>query len=82
MMPLSQAPIVELRKLVKRFQIPRRRLGDPQRVIHAVNRVDLSINHGETLALIGGERLRENNLGAVRDSTLPTNRRAHPVSWL
>ena len=45
--------MLELRRIIKRFRIPKRRLNDSARVIHAVNKVDLFINLGETLALIG-----------------------------
>ena len=45
--------MLELRQIVKRFRIPKRRLSGSARVVHAVNKVDLFVNQGETLALIG-----------------------------
>ena len=45
--------MLELRQIVKRFRIPKRRLNGSARFVHAVNKVDLSVNQGETLALIG-----------------------------
>ncbi len=45
--------MLELRQIVKRFRIPKRRLNGSAKVVHAVNKVNLFINKGETLALIG-----------------------------
>ena len=62
-MPLNEIPILELRQVVKRFRLPRRRLNEKPRVIHAINKVDLSINQGETLALIGESGCGKTTLG-------------------
>lgn len=52
---MSQAnpspPLLRLAGLTKTFKV--RRIGGPQRIVHAVADLDLDVGHGETVALIG-----------------------------
>lgn len=45
-------PFVEVKDLCKQFPVPGRAK------IHAVEHVSLDVGKGETLAVVGGERLR------------------------
>jgi peptide/nickel transport system ATP-binding protein len=45
--------ILSVRGLVKHFPLPRDTLLAPQRIVHAVNGVDLEVRQGETVGLVG-----------------------------
>ncbi|WP_439577131.1 dipeptide ABC transporter ATP-binding protein [Elioraea sp.] len=49
----SGATVLSVRGLVKHFPLPRETLLAPQRVVHAVNGVDLDVRQGETVGLVG-----------------------------
>jgi peptide/nickel transport system ATP-binding protein len=46
-------PILEVRGLVKHFPLPRDTFFGPQRVVHAIDGVDLELARGETVGLVG-----------------------------
>jgi len=46
-------PLLSVRALTKHFPLPRDSLFSPQRVVHAVNGIDLDVARGETLGIVG-----------------------------
>jgi len=46
-------PLLSVRNLTKHFPLPRDSLFSPQRVVHAVNGIDLDVARGETLGIVG-----------------------------
>ena len=74
------APLLQVQDLVKHFERPRslaRRLaGDKASVVHAVNGVNLSLQRGETLGLIGESGCGKSTLGrAILRLVEPTSGR-------
>jgi oligopeptide/dipeptide ABC transporter ATP-binding protein len=57
--------LVRAVNLSKRYPIGRRRLWQPPRVVHAVDGVDLAIEHGRTLALVGESGSGKTTLGEL-----------------
>ena len=72
-MNVNPAPILELRKLEKQFQLPQERLFAPKRIVQAVKKVDLDIKIGETLALIGESGSGKTTLGRCAARIYPVS---------
>ena len=49
----SPTPLLQVRGLVKHFQLPRENFLEPHRVLRAVDGVDLEVFPGETVGLVG-----------------------------
>jgi peptide/nickel transport system ATP-binding protein len=49
----EDAPILRVRGLVKHFPLPKTGFFQPQRVVHAIDDVDLDVHRGETVGLVG-----------------------------
>ena len=65
---IGSEPLVRVRGLTKTFEIGGFTTGKAK--LHAVNGVDLEIGRGETLGLVGGERVRQINRGPMHTSTV------------
>ncbi len=79
---MPAVPIIELRGVSRRFEKKldfagklARRLGAPVReeVVHAVDRVDLSIRQGEVVGLVGESGCGKSTLGRMVAGILPTS---------
>lgn len=51
--PAGSAPVLRIRDLVTRFDVPSGLFGRVRRRVHAVEKVSLDLHPGETLALVG-----------------------------
>jgi glutathione transport system ATP-binding protein len=51
--PAGSAPVLRIRDLVTRFDVPSGLFGRVKRRVHAVEKVSLDLHPGETLALVG-----------------------------
>jgi peptide/nickel transport system ATP-binding protein len=63
--PARSAPLLEVRGLTKHFPLPRDRHFGPQRVVHAVDGVDLDVAQGETVGLVGESGCGKSTLARV-----------------
>ncbi len=59
------APLVEVRNLQKHFQLPGGWLTRQRRYVHAVDEVSFSVQHGESLGLVGESGCGKTTLGRL-----------------
>ena len=67
------APLLTLKNLSKTYRVGTGFLGSQRRSLKAVDRVDLNVDQGEVLGLVGEKRLRQIHPGTLR----PAPYRAH-----
>ncbi len=78
-MAATAEPLLAVRGLAKRFAVARDFWGRPTSWLSAVDAVDLDVRPGETLALVGESRLRQEHARAARPSPDPGERGLRPL---
>lgn len=61
----SSAPLVEVRNLVKNFEVDKGFLGRGKKFVHAVDNVSFTINEGETFGLVGESGCGKTTTGRI-----------------
>ena len=73
-------PILEVKGLVKHFRLRSGLLSKPH-IVHALDGVDLTINRGEIMGVVGEFRLRQVHFRPRPGSALQAGQRQHPFRW-
>ena len=63
--PAAATPMLQLRGVVKHFPLPKETFFGKQRVVHAVDGVDLDVAKGETVGLVGKSGCGKSTLARV-----------------
>lgn len=60
---MTAPPILDVSNLTKHFKIPHGMFGRKNHVVQAVDQVSFTLEHGQTLALVGELGVRQDHLG-------------------